>query len=172
MNARRKQYVRLKAFTLLELILVMIILCTVLAMAAPSLAGFFSSRQVSDVAEHILVMTRYAKVQAIFSSNIYRIYFDPMKRRYWVSSLSESEYERLENGYGNYYPMPTDIEFEFEDVEKDGGTYYLQFDPKGYSRESRIRLLDERGNELEIICRSPSENYEVLKIHNGEEYEL
>ena len=42
-----------RGFTLIELILVMVILCTVLGMAGPSLRGFFSQRQVEDAAASI-----------------------------------------------------------------------------------------------------------------------
>lgn len=163
--------VRLRAFTLLELILVMIILCTVLAMAAPSLRGFFSSRQLNDMSEQIVIMTRFAKVHSIFDSNYYRINFDPNMRQYWISSLSGSQYERLKNSFGRYYPIPAEIEIDFEDVDYEGGIYFLQFNPQGYSRESRIRLTDNKENILEIVCHSPPENYEILKIYNGKEYE-
>ena len=103
MTIRRKHPVGSKAFTLLELILIMIVLCTVLAMAAPSLRGFFSSRQLNDITEQILAMTRYAKVQSVFESRYYRVNFDPHQRLYWISSLRESQYERLDNNFGNLY---------------------------------------------------------------------
>jgi Tfp pilus assembly protein FimT len=51
--------------TLLELILVMVILSTVLAMAAPSLRGFFASRRTQDTAAQILALTQLARSQAI-----------------------------------------------------------------------------------------------------------
>ena len=50
--------------TLLELILVMLILSTVLAMAAPSLRGFFTSRRIDDAAAQILALTQFARSQA------------------------------------------------------------------------------------------------------------
>lgn len=167
-NEKTRRY----GFTLLELILVMIILCTVLAMAAPSLRGFFSSRQINDISENILTMTRYAKVQAIFDSNMYRVNFDMTRRLYWISSLSDSQYERLKTDFGNYCQIPEDMKFQFENVSKEGAIYYLQFDPKGYSSQCRIRLQDNKDNILEIICRTPSENYELVKIYNGEEYDI
>ena len=55
---------------MLELILVLIIMCTVLAMAAPSLRGFFSSRKIADVAEQILALTHYAKMRGVGFSKI------------------------------------------------------------------------------------------------------
>lgn len=158
-----------KAFTLLELILVMIILCTVLAMAAPSLKGFFSSRQLNDISEQILTMTRYAKVHSVFEGNPYRINFDLSRRYYWLSSLNGSQYERLKNNFGRYFSIPTEIDVDFKDLENENGVYYFSFSPQGYSKPSRIRLEDNRDNILEIVCYSPIENYEIVKIYNGQE---
>lgn len=166
---RRHSVIRSKAFTLLELILVMIILCTVLAMAAPSLRGFFSSRQLNDMAEQILIMTRYAKVQSIFEGTPYRISFDLSLRRYWISSQKESQYERLKNNFGRYFPIPTEIRIDFDNVNNDNGLYVLGFDPQGYSKECRIRLEDNQENILEIVCYSPAENYEIVKTYNNKE---
>src|SRR3972149_3661562 len=64
-------------FTLLELILVMVILSTVLAMAAPSLRGFFASRQIQDAAAQILALTQFARSQAVSEGTTYRLNFDP-----------------------------------------------------------------------------------------------
>jgi prepilin-type N-terminal cleavage/methylation domain-containing protein len=171
MHAYRDHHIALKkAFTLLELILVMIVLCTVLAMAAPTLRGFFSSRQLNDISEHIVSMTRYAKVHSVFEGKPYRLTFDLMQRQYWLSSLSDSQYERLKNNFGNYYPIPKEIEIDFDDVDYDRGLYFLQFSPRGHSKESRIRLQDNQGNILEVVCPGPAENYEVVKIYNNKEY--
>jgi len=171
MSVYRIQSVRQKAFTLLELILVMILLCTVLAMAAPSLRGFFSSRQLNDISEQILIMTRYAKVQSISESKIYRINFDLNNRWYWMSSLSQSQYQRLDNSFGNYFTIPSDIDMEFEGVQSEDRIYYFQFNPQGYSSEARLRIEDNRGNILKIVCYGPAENYEIVKTTDEGEYE-
>lgn len=164
---RRCHSVRPKAFTLLELILVMIILCTVLAMAAPSLRGFFTSHQLNDMCEQVLVMTRYAKSQAVFEGINYRVNFDPDQRLFWLSSLDGSMYERLRNNFGNYFQIPPEVEMDFYDIDNERGIYYLQFNPLGYSSECRIRLQDNQDNILEIVCDSPGENYEIVKIYNN-----
>ena len=161
---------RTKAFTLLELILVMIILCTVLAMASLSLRGFFISRQVNDISEQILVMIRYAKVHSIFDSTPYRINFDPSQRYYWISSLKGSQYKRLTNNFGRYYPIPTEIKIDFEKVDSDNGIFFLPFDQQGYSKVCKILLEDNQNTVLEIVCHSPAENYEVHKVYQNKEY--
>jgi len=167
MNIRRKYSVQVNAFTLLELILIMIILCTVLAIVSPSLRGFFTSRQLTDITEQILAMTRYAKVQAVFESRYYRVNFDPQKRLYWISSLRESQYERLDNNFGNLHSIPKEIDIIFDDVLYDHGVYYFEFDPEGYSKEASVRLRDKQNTTREIICYSPAENYEVVDVING-----
>jgi len=167
MRIRRKYPVEVKAFTLLELILVMIVLCTVLAMAAASLRGFFSSRQLNDITEQILAMTRYAKVQAVFESRYYRINFDPYKRFYWISSRRESQYQRLDNNFGNLYPIPSDIDISFDNVSYDNGIYYFEFSPEGYSKQAGVRLKDNQDTIREVVCYSPSENYEIVEVVNG-----
>ena len=169
MTARLKHPARNGAFTLLELILIMIILCTVLAMAAPSLRGFFSSRQLNDISEQIIAMTRYAKNQSIFESCPYRVNFDPYKRHYWISSLRQSQFERLNDHFGNLYSIPAEIDLSFYQVDYDNGVYYFEFDTEGYSKEAALRLKDNQDNILEIVCYSPAENYEIVEIINGKQ---
>ena len=86
MNARPRQYDGDRGFTLLELILVMVILSTVLAMAAPSLRGFFASRKTHDTAAQILALTQFARSQAISEGIVYRLNFDTRQRTYWLTA--------------------------------------------------------------------------------------
>lgn len=169
MTIRRKHPAGRKAFTLLELILIMIVLCTVLAMAAPSLRGFFTSHQLNDMTEQILAMTRYAKVQSVFESRYYRINFDTNQRLYWIASRRESQYERLDNNFGNMYSIPTEIDVSFENVSYENGIYYFEFNPEGYSKEAAVRLKDNQDNIQEVVCYSPAENYEIIEIIDGKE---
>jgi Tfp pilus assembly protein FimT len=172
MAAKQTHNGRIKAFTLLELILIMIILCTVLAMAAPSLRGFFSSHQLNDVAEQILVMTRYAKIQSVFQSRFYRVNIDKNEHRCWISVLSENEYEPLMQSFGNDFLIPPDIKLSFDDVLERAGIYYFEFNPQGYSKVGRVRLEDNQGNVLDIVCYSPSEYFEIIEVVDGrDQYE-
>lgn len=56
---------RATGFTLIELILVMALLATVLAFAAPSLAKFFRGRTVDSEARRLLALTRYGQSRAV-----------------------------------------------------------------------------------------------------------
>jgi type II secretion system protein H len=86
MKRHSEQLDRFKGFTLLELIVVMVILATVLALAGPSLRGFFGSRQLPDTAAQILALTQFARSQAISEGIIYRLNFNTSKREYWLTA--------------------------------------------------------------------------------------
>lgn len=163
MKLMKKNILWVNGFTLIELILVMIILTTVLAIASPSLKGFFSSRKINDAAQQIIAMTRYAKTNAVYSSNYYRLNFDLNKKRYWLSVLKESEFVRLENDLGRYFDMPADTSFEFDNLPQQGGIYYLEYNPQGYCKESKIILEDNNKNIIELICRSCAEDFVLVE---------
>jgi len=157
-----------RAFTLLELILVMIILCTVLGMAAPSLRGFFSSRQIQDIGEQMIALAQYAKTQSVYRSQYYRMNVDLDKRQYWLSALEKSQYQRLENDFGSKFTIPADINIEFENFSREGSLFYVDFNPEGYSKQCRIMLEDDKRNYIDIVCYGPAENFEMVERINGE----
>jgi len=179
MKYRQKHFVAAKAFTLLELILVMLILSTVLAMAAPSLRGFFSSRQINDCAEQIVVLTRYAKSQAIYEGRPYRVNFNMTERWYWVSVLENSQFEADDRMLTRRYTIPGGIKLIFHDINagnerigevkvgdlpRDIDGYYIEFDPRGYTEQFGIGLEDDKDNVIVVRCYSPSENFEITEI--------
>lgn len=168
MNAGRRHRIFAAGFTLLELILVMIILCTVLAMAAPSLRGFFSSRQMHDMAEQIQLLIRYARMEAVSEASYFRLEFDFNEREYGLAVLQESRYEPLKKSFAMRYPIPIDIEIEFENVEQADGMYVLNFDLQGHAKQCRIRMRDSKNNRIDLVCRGPVENFDLIVLDEND----
>lgn len=156
-------FVRHKAVTLLELILVMIVLCTVLAMAAPSLRGFFSSREISDISHTIAAMMNYASDQAVVQSNYYRFNYNNDTKEFWLTCLRESEYVMLKNDYGNKFKIPTEINVDLEDWEMLDGNQCVGFSPLGRKTPGRMRLMNPQKRTVDIICLSSTEPYQVVE---------
>lgn len=149
--------------TLLELILVMVILSTVLALAAPSLRGFFASRRGDDAAAQILALTQFARSQAISEGIIYRLNFDVQEHTCWLTAQQAGAYERLETDFGKDYTIPKDLEIELEDVEQDDRDVFLAFTPYGTVTPGTVRLTDPRGRALEITCPTATESFSIIE---------
>jgi prepilin-type N-terminal cleavage/methylation domain-containing protein len=149
--------------TLLELILVMVILSTVLALAAPSLRGFFASRRIDDAAAQILVLTQWARSQAISEGVVYRLNFDTRDCTYWLTAQKAGAFEPLDTELGQVYTLPKDIELELEDIEQVDKDVFLAFSPYGTVTAGLIRLTDRSGRVLEVSCPSVTETFSIVE---------
>ena len=155
--------------TLLELILVMIVLCTVLAMAAPSLRGFFATREINESASKIHSLMFYASSKAISDSNYYRFNYNMDTRKYWVTYLHEGRYEILETDFSVKSDMPSDIDVDIEDWPRAEGAYYVEFSPLGTNTVGRMRLTNPQENVIDIICLSSTEPYQVVEYKENDD---
>jgi type II secretion system protein H len=156
-------------FTLLELILVMVIISTILAMAAPSLRGFFSSRKTHDAAANILSLIRFARSQAITEGRTYRLNFDSGKGIYWLTSNEEGAFSGLKTEFGRDFQLPDDttVEIKKED-DKKGEEKYIDFFPQGMAEIGTITLTDRSGDVIEIMSPSPAETYRIVEPEETE----
>lgn len=150
-------------FTLLELILVMLILSTVLAMAAPSLRGFFGSRQSQDAAAQILALTQFARSQAISEGVVYRLNFDTKDRVYWLTAWKSGSFQELQTEFGQVFTLPRDMIMELEDAEKEDGKPFVEFTPQGTVTAATIRLIDRGGRALEVTCPTVTESFSIVE---------
>jgi len=160
---------RSDGFTLLELIVVMVILSTVLAMAAPSLRGFFGSRQTHDTAAQILALTQFARSQAISEGIVYRLNFDTQQRTYWLTAQRSGTFEIPQTGFGQVFTLPKDMVMELEGIDEADKEMFLAFTPQGTVTAGTIRLIDRRGRALEVMCPTVTESFSIveLKQNNG-----
>lgn len=164
MSANTSHHNRGNGFTLLELIMVMVILSTVLAMAAPSLSGFFGSRQTHDTAAQILALTQFARSQAISEGIVYRLNFDTQQRTYWLTAQQAGAFEELKTGLGQVFTLPKDMVMELDDVDQEDMDMFLQFTPQGTVTAGTVRLIDRRGVALEVTCPTITESYSIVEL--------
>jgi len=161
--------VRRQGFTLLELILVMVILSTVLAMAAPSLRGFFTSRQTQDAAAQLLALTQLARSQAICEGTGFRLNLDAGQGQYWLTSWQRGTFEKLTTEFGRVFTLPKGTVMQLDGAEQDGDEAFVSFAPQGTTTAARIRLIDRRGQIVDVMCPAATESFYILtgKQNNG-----
>ena len=84
----------------------MVIICTVLAMAAPSLRGFFASRRTADAAAQIVALTRLARSRAVAEGRIYRLNLDVAGETYWLTVQQGGVFNNLRSEFGRFFSLP------------------------------------------------------------------
>ena len=163
MKWHSEQFGRCSGFTLLELILVLVIMATVLALAGPSLRGFFSSRQLQDTASQILSLTQLARSQAISEGIIYRLNFSTTQRVYWLTSWQKGSFREIRTGYGRTYKLPKDMILELDNLGQEGSDRFVEFRPEGTATAGTIRLIERSGRTLEVACPTITESFYIIE---------
>jgi hypothetical protein len=149
----------------------MVIISTVLAMAAPSLRGFFGSRKTHDTATSILALTQFARSQAISKGIIYRLNFNTRERTYWLTAQKSGTFEMLDTEFGQIFNLPSDIVLELKGAEEEGDEIFLVFTPQGTVTAGTIRLIDRRGLTLEVTCPTVTESFYIKQSeYNNDRY--
>lgn len=83
--ARAAEIARRRAFTLVELIVVMTLLTIVISIAAPQLGSFFRGRTLDHEARRLLALTHYAQNRAVAEGVPMILWIDPKQRTYGLT---------------------------------------------------------------------------------------
>lgn len=157
-------------FTLLELVLVMALVCSMLAIVAPSLAGFAAARQTADAARQIISLIQYARTQAVAQGCIYRLNFDRQAGEYWLTARNGADFESLGSDFGNRFALPQGTSFDLRagtGGETASGAAaevpdFIDFYPNGAASPLIIRLTGRKGDACEVASPSLTEAYRVV----------
>ena len=185
MNLRRQQFkarpgadfpAALRAFTLIELIMVMTLLVVVISVAAPSLAGFFRGRALDSEARRMLSLTRQGQGRAASGGVPVVLWVDPIQRTYGLEadpSYAEKDSQAVE------YTLDSNVSVEVGTtitantligntlaMGKRSALPQIRFQPDGGIDESSlatVQFSDREGNSLWLARGRNGLNYE---IHN------
>ncbi len=98
-----------RAFTLIELILVMTMMSIILAVVAPSLSRFFRSRALDSEAKRFLALTRYGQSRAVSEGVPVILWIDPQQMAYGLRA--DSSYVPQDTN-AVQYPLSKDVQIE------------------------------------------------------------
>ena len=159
---RRDSPLERGAFTLLELILVMVLISVLLGVAGPSLRGFHGARRSADVAAQLLSLTNYARSQATAHGTVYRINIDASEGAYWLTAQVGGAHVKLNNEYGRRFVRPDTMTVAIESPVASDEESYVQFYPSGRSDQATIKLTDLRGEVIEVTSPSATESFRIV----------
>jgi type II secretory pathway pseudopilin PulG len=154
---------RLRAMTLIELILVMLIICAVLGMAAPSLRHFFGSRRTADAAAQIVALARYARSQAVAEGRSYRLAVDRQGGTYRLLRRAAGRFVALDTEFGRTFALPAGTRVDWLVPPPDGPRDYVEFRPSGRGEPAVLRLTGRNDEVYDIASGSPSERFRVVR---------
>jgi type II secretion system protein H len=148
------------AFTLLELVLVLMIITIVVGAVVPSLRGFTMGRSSKNTATRLLAMTNYARTQAISEGRSYRLNYNAATRSFWLD-------------YADGVALPEDIASRLEVDERlavhvsnmstgSTGDHYIEFRPSGRMTPASIVIVDQSNAEIEVACSSATELFRIV----------
>ena len=168
MRCRRSQP---HAFTLLELILVMVILAVLATIVAPHLGGVSPGHSANDTARQMLAMSQYAQSQAIAEGLPYRLNFDTGKLEFWLTAQSTNSAQFVAPGRIGYRDRATagaGVARMSVNVPPQPDGSYVQFLPSGRTdpiiapNGFEITLTDIEGHNLVVACQTPTEPFRIL----------
>jgi type II secretory pathway pseudopilin PulG len=107
---------RSSAFTLFELILVMVLLAIAAAILVPSLSGFVVSRQTDAAVMQVVSLAQYARNQAVSEGRFYRLNYDTQKNQVWITMLDAptDTYVSPNNEFGKVVTLPAGMKMDVD----------------------------------------------------------
>jgi type II secretion system protein H len=159
------------AFTLVELILVMALLCVILGLAAPSLSRSIHDRNLTQEATRLLALTEYARDESVSQGVPMSVWIDPASGHFGAEAMpgyedagARSKEFTLTDGLrfdvsggarGPTIPGEAAGENEVAEYLPDG-----TLDP---SSVASVRLLDRSNSGIEIAQTKDAWGYEIVK---------
>lgn len=180
---------RQAAFTLLELLLVLVILGLAAAVATPSLHRMGQRTRLEGVARTLLAQIQAARIRAVEEGQVYELVIDTREHHCFLAltraafasggdrtpqmlafsplsgtgirSEEDVLFEALPNRQGDPVALDEHIRLSTDALLDASGCFHLTFLPDGSASASQITLTDEAGRTLAVYSRSPAEPYRV-----------
>jgi type II secretion system protein H len=150
-----------RAFTLIELLLVMALIAIVVALVAPQFRGFTIGQRMKNTATTLLAMTRYARTQAVTQGVTYRLNYDDKASSFWISYENGSTTATAGNDFGQPFTMADGIRVE-TDIPSQSQGQYIEFRPTGRTDPAKIKLTDKLGSSIDLECSSATEMFRIV----------
>ena len=160
---------RVKAFTLVEILLVTILLAVAAGLSIPDLSRQYSNFQLSTTAKHISYLMRYAQSLAMIHQKEYRIHFSADRLSYGLeeevgteegsvgvgSPEADKTFQRISGDKGRVFSIHQDILVETKNES-------LCFYPDGAMDRGEIVLRNKSQREIIISTKERRGQIDVL----------
>lgn len=160
-----------RAFTLMELVVVMALVSIMLVVAIPRLGPGLFSDGGDDTARWIIATVQGLKTRSVMDQRTCFLHVSLDDQTMWISvdasSASETETEVPER----LYPLPDGVSIEQVDFSSthfvSAGTVAVAFYPKGYSDKAVIRIQNRNGERMSFFIEPFLSHIRMVRSGNG-----
>lgn len=158
---------RLKGFTLVELMFVLLLLGFMLLLTFPNFREFIAPRDTKRAVLGFVGTLRYAQSQAATTKRKYRLNVDVKENAFWVSMEGEKgKFFRDPSSQGQLIYLPTGVIFldvyHPERGKVREGDAYVEFSPTGWAEECTIHLQKSEQEVFTIFIHPLGGKFEVI----------
>lgn len=170
---------RRRAFTLVELLLVLALLAIGASLSAPQLASFFRGRALDNEARRLLSLTHLGAARAAAEGRPMSLWFDPASGRYGLTALDDA---RARDNRAPTFSLDPELQLELSPT-RDDPPYAdpafiagdrtrpecIRFEPDGTidgGSLQRVRLRQRDDASIDLVLTAEGLHYELLR-HDG-----
>ena len=143
-----------RAFTLIELIVVISLISIMLVVAVPRLSGGLFSNGSGEASRWIIANVRHLKEKAVADQQIYLLNVSPDTQQLWVSAADTSEVDNAA-ARSQAYTLSREVRIDrvaFSETEQfSSGTIPIRFFPQGFSDRAVIHMRTRDGDRLAFV---------------------
>ena len=150
------------AFTLIELILVLVIIGMMMAIVAPRLNGLRDRERIDGQARTLLAMFKQARTRAAQDGLPWRVVIDLEEYEAWPEASTAQGYERPMTSQAAIVELDKQVDIQWLGVTpQESGLITVTFQPSGLTEPGQILLTDDKGHAAALTCPSYSEGYRL-----------
>ncbi len=154
-----------RAFTLLELILVLVVMAVVMGVAAPDLIGWARRSEVDGTAAEIVALMHQARERAVHESGGCRVVLDPSKRVCRLERRDPDVPGVWVPIHGESLDWPASVTVDYQLPSSTFGTDpdlgVVVFEPTGLGAVGWIQVRRE-DRAAYVVCLTPSELFRIV----------
>lgn len=167
---------RRRAFTLVELLLVLALLTIGASLSAPQLATFFRGRTLDNEARRLLSLTHLGSARAAAEGLPVSLWFDPTSGRYGLTALTDP---RTRDSRAQTFTLDPELQLELSATRGDAPyadpafmgrdrtlTPGIRFEPDGTidgGSLQRVSLRQGADTAIDLVLTSDGLRYELLR---------
>jgi len=146
-----------KAFTLIELLIIVVIAGILIGVSAPRFRPAFDSFELKNSLKDIFNLSRYLQGASISQGKIYCLNIDKANAEFWVSVKEDSAFKEISGRLGKRYRVPSGIIISTEPEEKNGVYFY----PDGNVNKITITFENQHKDKACIVIKGGLGNIEI-----------